>query len=91
MVDGGRLIAFGPALRIIAGTRAQEAFTAAALLVVVGTALLFDSVGLNAFLALVRKDLKLYFSNKRALLITLAAPIASTASVWTTMPAPSSR
>ena len=31
---------------------------------------------MNAFLALVRKDLKLYFSNKRALIITLAAPIA---------------
>jgi glutathione-regulated potassium-efflux system ancillary protein KefC/glutathione-regulated potassium-efflux system protein KefB len=36
-----------PALRIVAGTRAQEAFTAAALLVVVGTALLFQSVGLS--------------------------------------------
>ncbi|MEQ1515608.1 MAG: ABC transporter permease, partial [Usitatibacteraceae bacterium] len=31
---------------------------------------------MNAFLALVRKDLILYFSNKRALIITLAAPIA---------------
>ena len=31
---------------------------------------------MNAFLALVRKDLKLYFSNRRALIITLAAPIA---------------
>ena len=31
---------------------------------------------MNAFIALVRKDLKLYFSNKRALVITLAAPIA---------------
>ena len=30
----------------------------------------------NAFLALVRKDLVLYFSNRRALVITLAAPIA---------------
>lgn len=30
---------------------------------------------MNAFLALVRKDLRLFFSNKRALLITLAAPI----------------
>ncbi len=39
--------ALRPALRIIAATRAQEAFTAAALLVVVGTALLFDSVGLS--------------------------------------------
>ena len=39
--------ALRPALRIIAATRAQEAFTAAALLVVVGTALLFQSVGLS--------------------------------------------
>jgi glutathione-regulated potassium-efflux system ancillary protein KefC/glutathione-regulated potassium-efflux system protein KefB len=39
--------ALRPALRIIAATRAQEAFTAAALLVVVGTALLFRSVGLS--------------------------------------------
>ena len=31
---------------------------------------------MNAFSALVRKDLILYFSNKRALIITLAAPIA---------------
>ena len=31
---------------------------------------------MNAFLALVRKDLILYFSSKRALIITLAAPIA---------------
>jgi ABC-2 type transport system permease protein len=30
---------------------------------------------MNALLALVRKDLLLYFSNKRALMITLAAPI----------------
>jgi len=30
---------------------------------------------MNAFLSLVRKDLVLYFSNKRALLVTLAAPI----------------
>ncbi len=30
---------------------------------------------MNAFLALVRKDLTLYFSNRRALIITLAAPI----------------
>ena len=30
---------------------------------------------MNAFTALVRKDLVLYFSNKRALTITLAAPI----------------
>ncbi len=39
--------ALRPALRIIAGTRVQEAFTAAALLVVVGTAILFQSVGLS--------------------------------------------
>jgi monovalent cation:proton antiporter-2 (CPA2) family protein len=39
--------ALRPALRVIAATRAQEAFTAAALLVVVGTALLFESVGLS--------------------------------------------
>lgn len=31
---------------------------------------------MTAFLALVRKDLILYFSNKRALVVTLAAPIA---------------
>jgi ABC-2 type transport system permease protein len=30
---------------------------------------------MTAFLALVRKDLRLYFSNKRALIVTLAAPI----------------
>jgi monovalent cation:proton antiporter-2 (CPA2) family protein len=36
-----------PLLRVVAGTRAQEAFTAAALLVVVGTALLFDVAGLS--------------------------------------------
>jgi len=30
---------------------------------------------MNAFIALVKKDLILYFSNKRALIITLAAPI----------------
>jgi glutathione-regulated potassium-efflux system ancillary protein KefC/glutathione-regulated potassium-efflux system protein KefB len=36
-----------PALRIVAATRVREAFTAAALLVVVGTALLFQSVGLS--------------------------------------------
>ncbi len=46
VVIAGRY-ALRPALRIIAGTRAQEAFTAAALLVVVGTALLFESVGLS--------------------------------------------
>jgi len=52
IVAAGLVVAVGrhalrPALRIIAATRAQEAFTAAALLVVVGTALLFDSVGLS--------------------------------------------
>ena len=31
---------------------------------------------MNAFVALVRKDLTLYFSNRRALIVTLAAPIA---------------
>jgi monovalent cation:proton antiporter-2 (CPA2) family protein len=36
-----------PVLRTVAGTKVQEAFTAAALLVVVGTALLFDAVGLS--------------------------------------------
>jgi glutathione-regulated potassium-efflux system ancillary protein KefC/glutathione-regulated potassium-efflux system protein KefB len=44
-----------PVLRIVAYTQAQEAFTAAALLVVVGTALLFDAAGmsmaLGAFIA----------------------------------------
>lgn len=30
---------------------------------------------MNAFLALIRKDLRLFFSNKRALIISLAAPI----------------
>ena len=46
VVAAGRY-ALRPALRIIAATRAQEAFTAAALLVVVGTALLFQSAGLS--------------------------------------------
>ena len=46
VVVAGRYL-LRPALRIVAGTRAQEAFTAAALLVVVGTALLFQSVGLS--------------------------------------------
>jgi monovalent cation:proton antiporter-2 (CPA2) family protein len=36
-----------PVLRIVAQTRAQEAFTAAALLLVVGTALLFEFAGLS--------------------------------------------
>ena len=39
--------ALRPALRIVAATRVREAFTAAALLVVVATALLFQSVGLS--------------------------------------------
>jgi glutathione-regulated potassium-efflux system ancillary protein KefC/glutathione-regulated potassium-efflux system protein KefB len=43
---GGRYL-LRPALRVVAATRAQEAFTAAALLVVVGTALLFDAAGLS--------------------------------------------
>ena len=46
VVVAGRY-ALRPALRVIAATRAQDAFTAAALLVVVGTALLFQSVGLS--------------------------------------------
>ncbi|NJD31878.1 MAG: glutathione-regulated potassium-efflux system protein KefB [Gammaproteobacteria bacterium] len=45
-IGAGRY-ALRPALRVIAATRVQEAFTAAALLVVVGTALLFQSVGLS--------------------------------------------
>jgi monovalent cation:proton antiporter-2 (CPA2) family protein len=44
-----------PVLRVMANTRVQEAFTATALLVVLGTALLFQAVGLSmalgAFLA----------------------------------------
>jgi len=31
---------------------------------------------LNPFLALTRKDVKLFFGNRRALLVTIAAPIA---------------
>jgi glutathione-regulated potassium-efflux system ancillary protein KefC/glutathione-regulated potassium-efflux system protein KefB len=46
VVAGGRYL-LRPALRIIAHTKVQEAFTAAALLVVVGTALLFDLAGLS--------------------------------------------
>ena len=30
---------------------------------------------MNAFLALIRKDLRLYFSNRRALLMSIAAPV----------------
>jgi len=54
VVGLGRYI-LRPALRVVASTKVKEAFTAAALLVVVGTALLFDSLGLSmalgAFLA----------------------------------------
>jgi len=46
VVGAGRYL-LRPVLRIVAGTRVQEAFTAAALLVVVATALLFSSVGLS--------------------------------------------
>lgn len=46
LVFGGRYV-LRPALRIIAETKVNEAFTAAALLVVIGTALLFDAVGLS--------------------------------------------
>jgi len=46
VVGAGRYL-LRPLLRIVAATRVQEAFTAAALLVVVATALLFDSVGLS--------------------------------------------
>ncbi|MCM2310769.1 MAG: monovalent cation:proton antiporter-2 (CPA2) family protein [Steroidobacteraceae bacterium] len=46
VIGAGRYL-LRPVLRIVAATRAQEAFTAAALLVVVATALLFDSVGLS--------------------------------------------
>jgi glutathione-regulated potassium-efflux system ancillary protein KefC/glutathione-regulated potassium-efflux system protein KefB len=45
-VGAGRYL-LRPVLRIVASTRAQEAFTAAALLVVVGTALLFQVTGLS--------------------------------------------
>jgi len=43
---GGRYL-LRPLLRIVAQTRVHEAFTAAALLVVVGTALVFDAAGLS--------------------------------------------
>jgi monovalent cation:proton antiporter-2 (CPA2) family protein len=46
IVGAGRYL-LRPLLRVVAATRAQEAFTAATLLVVVATALLFDSVGLS--------------------------------------------
>ena len=46
VVLAGRFL-LRPVLRIVAATRVQEAFTAAALLVVVGTALLFEAAGLS--------------------------------------------
>jgi glutathione-regulated potassium-efflux system ancillary protein KefC/glutathione-regulated potassium-efflux system protein KefB len=46
VVLAGRFL-LRPVLRIVAATRVQEAFTAAALLVVVGTALLFETAGLS--------------------------------------------
>ena len=47
VVVAGRFL-LRPVLRIVAANpRVQEAFTAAALLVVVGTALLFESAGLS--------------------------------------------
>ncbi|WP_090694174.1 monovalent cation:proton antiporter-2 (CPA2) family protein [Nitrosomonas sp. Nm34] len=54
VVMGGRLL-LRPALRFVAGTASQEIFTAAALLIVMGTALLLQFAGLSmalgAFLA----------------------------------------
>ena len=54
LITGGRLL-LRPALRIIAGTRLREVFVAAALLLVIGMAVLMESVGLSmalgAFLA----------------------------------------
>ncbi len=46
VVGTGRYL-LRPVLRMVADTRAQEAFTAVTLLVVVATALLFDTVGLS--------------------------------------------
>ncbi|HWK73182.1 MAG TPA: monovalent cation:proton antiporter-2 (CPA2) family protein [Povalibacter sp.] len=46
LIFGGRLV-LRPVLRVVAETRVKEAFTAAALLVVIGTALLVDSVGMS--------------------------------------------
>jgi glutathione-regulated potassium-efflux system ancillary protein KefC/glutathione-regulated potassium-efflux system protein KefB len=46
LVAGGPFV-LRPLLRIVAETKVAEAFTAAALLVVVGTALLFNAVGLS--------------------------------------------
>jgi glutathione-regulated potassium-efflux system ancillary protein KefC/glutathione-regulated potassium-efflux system protein KefB len=55
LVAGLGRYALRPFLRVIANTRVQEAFTAAALLVVLGTAILFQAAGLSmalgAFLA----------------------------------------
>ena len=45
-IGAGRYL-LRPVLRIVAYTKVQEAFTAAALLVVVGTAMLFDAAGLS--------------------------------------------
>ena len=46
LVFGGRHV-LRPVLRIVAETKVSEAFTAAALLVVIGTALLVDAVGMS--------------------------------------------
>lgn len=46
LIFGGRFV-LRPVLRMVAETRVKEAFTAAALLVVIGTALLVDSVGMS--------------------------------------------
>ena len=46
LVFGGRYV-LRPALRVVAQTKVSETFTAAALLVVLGTALLVDAVGLS--------------------------------------------
>lgn len=46
LVFGGRYV-LRPVLRVVAQTKVREAFTAAALLVVIGTALLVDAVGLS--------------------------------------------
>lgn len=46
LVFGGRYV-LRPVLRVVANTKVREAFTAAALLVVIGTALLVSAVGLS--------------------------------------------
>lgn len=46
LLFGGRYV-LRPVLRMVAETKVSEAFTAATLLVVLGTALLFDAVGLS--------------------------------------------